>query len=86
MPVCDRLWVTCVNTVIVNTYETSRVKSADGALFIVVFDQLKRTMRLPVTDMQELQRGARKAACNFIPIMGHFYQKKKAGGLCFWFG
>lgn len=56
------------------------MKSADRALFNVVFDQLKRTTRPPVTDIQELQRGARKAACNFIPITGHFYQKKKGGG------
>lgn len=56
------------------------MKSADGALFNVVFDQLKRTTRPPVTDIQELQRGARKAACNFIPITRHFYQEKGRDG------
>lgn len=53
------------------------------ALFNVVFDQLKGATRPPVTDRQELQRGDRNAASNFIPITRHFYQKRGGGGRAF---
>lgn len=65
----------CVNTAIVDTSGLKR------ALFNVVFDQLKGATRPPVTDIQELQRGDRNAASNFIPITGHFLPETGGGGL-----